>query len=247
MKEDRTMSKLFRRHVIILLVLSYLVGCTSEKIEESKVREETVKTEDQDTFFLAVEEMPKIIGGLQAIQQRIRYPELAIRAGIEGTVYVHAYVDMEGNVARTEILRDPGAGLGEAAADAVARTQFEPGKQQGEPVPVRVSIPVHFRLARPEVTKEEVTIRIIEGPYELRNFLSIPENIFKEEIEGTVHIEVRLNEDGRVIGIMLVEGFGHGLDQAVIQAVARYPFYCDENYNGLMEPTTFSIRVQFSF
>jgi periplasmic protein TonB len=140
---------LVRIGIILLFVTT--VACDrdslSEKLTEPKVSEAEFQTGD---FALTVDTMPKIIGGLQAIQQRIRYPELAIRAGIEGTVYVHAYVDMEGNVARTEILRDPGAGLGEAAADAVARTQFEPGKHQGEPVPVRVSIPVHFRLSSSE-------------------------------------------------------------------------------------------------
>ncbi len=104
--------------------------------------------EPEEQFFLAVEEMPEIVGGIESIQRRVRYPELAKRAGVEGTVYIYAFVNEQGQVVRTEIVNDPGAGLGDAAAEAVRQAEFTPGKQRGQPVPVRVSIPVHFRLAR---------------------------------------------------------------------------------------------------
>ncbi len=104
--------------------------------------------EPEEQFFLAVEDMPEIIGGIESIQRRVRYPELAKRAGVEGTVYIYAFVSAEGKVVRTEIVNDPGAGLGDAAAEAVQQAEFRPGRQRGQPVPVRVSIPVHFRLQR---------------------------------------------------------------------------------------------------
>jgi periplasmic protein TonB len=104
--------------------------------------------EEEEQFFLAVEDMPEIIGGIESIQRRVKYPELAKRAGVEGTVYVFAFVDAQGNVVRTEVVNDPGAGLGDEAAAAVAAAKFKPGRQRGQPVPVRISIPVHFRLQR---------------------------------------------------------------------------------------------------
>jgi periplasmic protein TonB len=104
--------------------------------------------EEMEEFFVAVEEMPEIVGGIASIQRRVVYPELAKRAGVEGTVYVYAFVDAQGRVVRTEVVNDPGAGLGDAAAKAVAEAEFKPGRQRGQPVGVRVSIPVHFRLTR---------------------------------------------------------------------------------------------------
>ncbi len=109
--------------------------------------EPSVILDGEETYYLAVEKMPEIIGGIASIQERLRYPELAKRAGIEGTVYIYAFIDAGGNVAKTEIVNDPGGGFGEAAAQAVRVTKFKPGEQYGKPVPVRVSIPVHFRLA----------------------------------------------------------------------------------------------------
>lgn len=97
-------------------------------------------------FFVAVEEMPEPIGGIQAIQQKIIYPEIAKRAGVQGRVYVKAFVDETGAVQKAEVLKGIGAGCDEAAIDAVMKTRFKPGKQRGKPVRVQVSIPILFKL-----------------------------------------------------------------------------------------------------
>jgi periplasmic protein TonB len=111
---------------------------------EEKVVEE--KKEEAPTYFVAVEEMPEPIGGIAAIQQLITYPEIAKRAGVEGKVYVLAFVDESGNVTSAKIIKGIGAGCDEAAIDAVRQTKFRPGKQRGKPVKVQVSIPVVFKL-----------------------------------------------------------------------------------------------------
>jgi len=99
-----------------------------------------------DQYFVAVEEMPELIGGVGSIMRNIEYPELARRAGVEGTVYVNAYVDEEGVVQKIELVRGIGAGLDEAAMEAVLKARFIPGKQRGIPIRVRVVVPVRFSL-----------------------------------------------------------------------------------------------------
>ena len=107
---------------------------------------EEKKVEEEPTYFVAVEEMPEPIGGIQAIQSKIIYPEIAKRAGVEGKVYVLAFVDETGEVTNAKILKGLGAGLDEAALNAVKQTKFKPGKQRGKPVKVQVSIPIVFKL-----------------------------------------------------------------------------------------------------
>jgi periplasmic protein TonB len=107
---------------------------------------ETKHVEEEPTYFVAVEEMPEPIGGIQAIQSKIVYPEIAKRAGVEGRVHVLAFVDEKGNVTKAEILKGLGAGLDEVAVNAVRQTKFKPGKQRGKPVKVQVAIPIIFRL-----------------------------------------------------------------------------------------------------
>ncbi|MBI1930908.1 MAG: energy transducer TonB [Ignavibacteriales bacterium] len=97
-------------------------------------------------FFVAVEEMPEPIGGIQGIQEKIVYPEIAKRAGVQGRVYIKAFVDEAGVVHKAEVIKGIGAGCDEAAVDAVMKTKFKPGKQRGKPVRVQVSIPILFKL-----------------------------------------------------------------------------------------------------
>lgn len=110
-----------------------------------EVIEETEETKEP-TFFIAVEEMPQPIGGLQGIQQKIKYPEIAKRAGVEGKVFVRAYVDETGTVVNAEIVKGIGGGCDEAALEAILKTKFTPGKQRGKPIKVQVIIPVLFKL-----------------------------------------------------------------------------------------------------
>ena len=107
---------------------------------------EEEEEEEEPVFFVAVEEQPQPIGGLEGIQAKIVYPEIAKRAGVQGRVFVKAFVDKNGNVVKTELLKGIGAGCDEAAMEAVQNTKFTPGRQRGKPVPVQVSIPIVFRL-----------------------------------------------------------------------------------------------------
>ena len=107
---------------------------------------EILEIKEEPTYFVAVEEMPIPVGGLQEIQSRIEYPEIAKRVGIEGKVFVRAFVDETGNVTSAEVVKGIGGGCDEAALDAVLKTKFTPGKQRGKPIKVQVTVPIHFRL-----------------------------------------------------------------------------------------------------
>lgn len=101
---------------------------------------------EEPEVFVVVEEPPEIIGGLERLQQLIRYPELARKAGIEGLVIVEVLVDPEGRPHNPQIIKRAGGGLDEAAVEAVMQLTFKPGRQRGKPVWVRFAIPVRFRL-----------------------------------------------------------------------------------------------------
>ena len=122
--------------------------------EESKKEEdislpppkEILEINEEPTYFVAVEEMPVPVGGLQEIQKRIEYPEIARRVGIEGKVFVRAFVDETGTVINAEVVKGIGGGCDEVALDAILKTKFTPGKQRGKPIKVQVTVPIHFRL-----------------------------------------------------------------------------------------------------
>lgn len=109
------------------------------------VREEV--KEEEPEIFIVVEQMPELIGGIQAIQQHLQYPEIANRAGIEGMVVVQFVVDEQGNAIDLNVVRSLGGGCDEEAIRVITKyAKFKPGKQRGKPVRVRFSIPVRFLL-----------------------------------------------------------------------------------------------------
>ena len=102
--------------------------------------------EEEAAIFEVVEENPEPVGGIAAIQSKVEYPELAKKAGVEGTVTIRAAIDEKGNVIKTTVIKGIGAGCDEAAAKAVEKTKFKPGSQRGKSVKVWMAIPIRFRL-----------------------------------------------------------------------------------------------------
>ena len=101
---------------------------------------------NEEDFSTMVENMPGPIGGMFAIQEKIKYPEIAKRAGIQGKVIIQTFIDENGNVAHAKVLTGIGGGCDEMAIDAVKKTKFNPGIQNGKPVKVQVTIPIVFKL-----------------------------------------------------------------------------------------------------
>lgn len=101
---------------------------------------------EEEEIFIVVERMPDLIGGLEALQRNIVYPEIARLAGIEGRVTVQFVIDERGNVLNPVVVRGIGGGCDEAAIDAVKKAKFTPGMQRGRPVKVAYTLPITFRL-----------------------------------------------------------------------------------------------------
>lgn len=137
---------------VFLVSCSEIVGpdnSTAEvqsSTEESSEQVTEMKSDSDTRVFVVVEDMPELVGGIAALQQEVRYPEQARRAGVEGTVVVQFIVDKQGNVVEPTVLRGIGAGCDEEAIRVVEQAQFEPGRQRGERVRVKMSLPVRYSL-----------------------------------------------------------------------------------------------------
>ena len=99
-----------------------------------------------DDYLVKVDEMPMPVGGIKAIQEKIVYPEKAKNEGVEGKVFVSAFINENGTVDHVKLLKGIGYGCDKAAINAVTKTKFTPGKLGGKPVKVQVSIPIVFKL-----------------------------------------------------------------------------------------------------
>jgi len=107
---------------------------------------EEEEEEPEPEIFVVVEEMPELIGGLGEIQKKIKYPEIARKAGVEGRVILQFIVDENGDVTEPAVVRGIGAGCDEEALRVVREAKFKPGKQRGKAVKVKMSLPITFKL-----------------------------------------------------------------------------------------------------
>jgi len=101
---------------------------------------------DEDIVFVAVQQLPELIGGLASLRNEIQYPEMARRRGIEGRVFVQFIVNEEGKVEDPKVIRGIGGGCDEEVYNAVKNMRFRPGMQRGRTVRVQFTISVLFRL-----------------------------------------------------------------------------------------------------
>lgn len=109
--------------------MPYFSGCEKYKYKKDKKR---TCSNERMISFLAF---------------NVEYPEEAKIAGAEGIVYVSFIIDEGGRVIQPSIIRDIGYGCGKAAIDVLKiMPKWEPGKNNGETVRVKLNLPIHFYL-----------------------------------------------------------------------------------------------------
>jgi len=91
--------------------------------------------------FVPVEKEPQVIKKIEP-----KYPELAMRAGLEGKVWVKIWVDKEGKPKQVVILKSDAEIFNEPAVEAAKQFLFTPAYMNNGPVSVWVSVPFKFRL-----------------------------------------------------------------------------------------------------
>lgn len=123
------------------------------------------KEEGPGEIFAVVEEMPRFPGCedqkmskaekkscaekamLEYVYSHIKYPSLARSSGIEGIAAVSFVVEKDGSLQDFQIVRDPGGGLGKEASRVVKlMPKWIPGKQRGNAVRVKYTLPVKYKL-----------------------------------------------------------------------------------------------------
>ena len=91
------------------------------------------------------------MGGYEAfytyVAKNVKYPAQAQRMGLEGRVFVQFVVDQSGKLTSIEVMRGIGAGCDEEAIRVLENApRWEPGKQRGRAVKVRMVLPITFKL-----------------------------------------------------------------------------------------------------
>ena len=123
-----------RKFVLLVLFIIFSCGVFTQQKDDTGV-------------YLSAEKMPAIKGGMAAIGKKVKYPRIAREMGIQGVVYVGFIVDPEGKVIEPKILKSVAKPLDEEALRVITKeVKFTPGYFQGKAVPVRMVLPIRFRI-----------------------------------------------------------------------------------------------------
>ena len=107
---------------------------------------------DTTTYTVVmIEQQPTFPDGEAALfkylANNLKYPAIARESNIEGTVYVQFTIAKDGSITGTKVLRGIGGGCNEEAMRVInAMPNWKPGRQQGNAVKVKYTLPIKFKL-----------------------------------------------------------------------------------------------------
>lgn len=128
------------RFIMLLFIFSGMIGYTHAGFTNSAY------LPNDEEYLPFADEMPAPAGGMAEVIKNVVYPEIAKKAGVEGKVFVLAYINERGGVDDVKVVKGIGAGCDEAACAAVKKSKFTPGKSKGQSAKVKLSLSINFKL-----------------------------------------------------------------------------------------------------
>ena len=129
----------------IIMALMAVFGLTTVSAQKTVVAKKNQKV------FDIVEQMPEYPGGQAAlfefISKNVKYPEDAVKKKVEGKVFVTFVVDTDGKITDVSLMRKVFPSLDAEAIRVISgMPNWIPGKQKGQVVRVKYTVPIMFRL-----------------------------------------------------------------------------------------------------
>jgi TonB family protein len=110
--------------------------------DQKKANEAYKEVDDYPIYPGGKEELMKYVG------LNVKYPKEAAESGVSGKVFVEFVIDKSGEVKYAHVIRGIGSGCDEEALRVVKSfPNWQPGIKNGEPVDVKMVLPVTFQLS----------------------------------------------------------------------------------------------------
>ncbi len=235
-------------------------------------------TDGDEDVFEVVENMPEFPDGgmpglMKYLSTNIRYPEAAHKAGTQGRVTVQFVVGKDGSIGNVSILRGVDPALDAEAIRVISgMPKWKPGTQKGEPVNVKYTVPVMFRLTPEPVEKinemivvgyrtpnAPVTGEVYEvadkmpefpgGMTGLMQYLSknvkYPADARAKGIQGRVVVSVIVNTKGKATNATIVQSVSPSLDAEALRVAGTMPDWTPGTKDGTPVNVKYSFPITF--
>ncbi|WP_072546159.1 M56 family metallopeptidase [Mediterranea massiliensis] len=256
----------------------FLAQMDSKKMVIELIPANITHSTADDEIYEVVENMPRFPnGGMQALMQylneNIRYPEAAIKAGVQGRVTLQFIVDKDGSIDDVKILRSVNPDLDAEAIRVIKMMpRWEPGTHKGKPVRVKYTVPVMFRIPSEPVEKIDEMIvvgyRTPDAPvtgevYEvadkmpefpggmtgLMQYLSknvkYPADARAKGIQGRVVVSVIVNTKGKATNATIVQSVSPSLDAEALRVAGTMPDWTPGTKDGTPVNVKYSFPITF--
>ena len=254
------------------LLLASNISCTSTETQEANTKAIESRAAEGEVFQV-VEEMPEFPGGMAEcmkwLAQNIKYPAEAQEKGIQGRVIVQMVVEKDGTITHAKVVRGVDPLLDTEALRVVnSSPKWKPGKQNGEAVRVKYTLPIMFRLGgdssdsktaeAPKEAKvdENGVHQICEempefpgGMQECMKWLgkniNYPEDCKKAGIQGRVIIQFVVDKDGSIKSPKVARSVHPSLDAEALRVISSSPKWKPGKQKGEAVKVKYTIPVLF--
>ena len=228
-------------------------NATSPESQQTGLQEQSLqqpppekKTEE---IFVVVENQAEFPGGngamMQFLADSIRYPVSAMQKGIQGSVICNFVVMKDGTISDVQVVRGVDPTLdAEAVRVLKLMPDWKPGKQRGQAVNVRYTLPVVFRLTgkEPKVIIDELktnesvlqvqasvssTFDFPGDENALYKFVATrikyPEEAQKKGAQGLVEASFQVDKNGNITDVKIVSSENNLLNNEVLRVIQEMP------------------------
>lgn len=222
--------------------------------------------------YEVVEEQPLYPGGnaamMKFLSNNIKYPVAAQEKGTQGRVITNFVVEKDGSLSDFQVIRGVDPSL-DAEALRVLKTmpKWKPGKQKGEEVRVRFTLPVVFRLQSPpppppppptpvkESGSNDVFVVVEKQPEfpggnaAMMKFLSdnikYPAEAQEKGIHGRIITNFVVEKDGSLNEVKVVRGVDPLLDAEAVRVIQSMPNWKPGTQKGETVRVRYTLPVVF--
>ena len=255
------------------LLLASNISCISSEKQEEMIEPTESRAADGEAFQV-VEEMPEFPGGMaecmKFLGKNIKYPAEAIEKGIQGRVIVQMIIEKDGTLTNAKIARGVDPLLDQEALRVVNLSpKWIPGKQRGEAVRVKYTLPVMFRLGNdaPENKSADTPTREAKvdenGVYmvceEMPEFpggmaecmkwlganINYPETAQKNGVQGRVIVQFVVNTDGSIIEPQVARGIDPELDAEALRLINAMPKWKPGKQQGKAVKVKYTLPIAY--
>lgn len=225
---------------------------------------------DVDEPYLVAETMPlfqgrDLRGFREWVQTHVKYPFEAMARKVQGRVVVTFVVERDGSVSSVQVAQSPDKLLADEARRVIGSSPaWTPGKQRGQNVRVKFTLPVDFHIqtdnapaTREQNAEEEAYLIAEQMPQfqggDLNAFrgwvqtqVKWPAEAVAKKIRGRVVASFVVEKNGAVGSIRIIQSPDKLLSDEVLRVLSSSPAWTPGRQRGAVVRVRFVIPVDFT-